>query len=89
MCADPVPHKDIVLKHADGPIVNAEPHTPFPKADFLEMEGGMKGSLAPKLVILPGHNADLDRQGAINFPELRSSPAWKIQFPSKRASSGT
>jgi len=60
MGADPVPHKDVIVKHPDSAIVEAQPNTPFPAANLLEVQRGMEWKLAPNLIVLSGENAGLD-----------------------------
>jgi hypothetical protein len=60
MGADPVPHKDFIMKHPDSPIVEAQPNTPFPAANLFEVKRGMEWKPAPNLIIFSGENAGLD-----------------------------
>jgi len=60
MDTDPVPHKDVIVKHPDSPIVEAQPNTPFLAANLLEVERGVERKLAPNLIIFSGENAGLD-----------------------------
>ena len=89
MGADPIPHKDVIMKHPDSPIVEAQPKTPLPAANLFKVERGMERELAPNLIVLSREDAGLDRQAAIEVPKFTCSPAWKCQIFSKVGSRGS
>ena len=89
MGADPVPHKDVIVKHPDSPIVEAQANTPLPAANLFEVQRGMERKLAPNLIVLSGEDAGIQRQTSIEDPKLRSAPAWKGQIFSKVGSRGS
>ena len=89
MGADPVPHKEAIVKHPDSPIVEPQANTPFPTANLLEVQRWMEWKLAPNLIVFPRENVGFDRQTAIEAPKLRSAPAWKGQIFSRVGSRGS
>ncbi len=89
MGADPVPHKDAIVKHPDSPIVEAQANTPLPAANLLEVQQRMERKLAPNLIVLPREDTGLDRQTAIELTKFRSAPAWNGQIFSKVGSRGS